>query len=171
MAARRFLCCVVLGLSLAASPAQGQSAPVAWLTDAAGRCELALGPAGGSPPTRRCRLTALAWNAGLRTRTVPPGSAALPNASGSSVRNARPARPRPARRREHVQTGVSFSARGLLPPAAAAAALASSSATGPTPSAPDTRVNSPAEGDRRDGDGLSSWFNRPKPASRRSGGD
>jgi hypothetical protein len=51
MAARRFLCCVVLGLSLAASPAQGQSAPVAWLTDAAGRCELALGPAGGSPPT------------------------------------------------------------------------------------------------------------------------
>jgi len=48
MTSRRLLPFAVLGLALAAFPTQGQSAPLAWLTEAADRCAPALGPAGGS---------------------------------------------------------------------------------------------------------------------------
>lgn len=52
MTSRCLLPFAVLGLTLAAFPAQGQSVPVASLTDALGRCERpAFEPAGGSSPS------------------------------------------------------------------------------------------------------------------------
>jgi hypothetical protein len=52
MTSRRFLPFAVLGLTLAAFPAQGQPVPVAWLTEAAGRCAPALDLGGSSPSFR-----------------------------------------------------------------------------------------------------------------------
>lgn len=53
MTSRRFVPFAVLGLTLAAFLAHGQSAPVAWLTDTASRCEPSLKPAAGSSPSFR----------------------------------------------------------------------------------------------------------------------